>query len=309
MKVRHLFAVCVASMVWSGVVTPSVLACEKCDREHVCSGHCQSDDRGLLDRIDSALMRRQPRLPQGCLPQLPSLRGTFQASLLGHCCAGPSCGCEVTQASCGCEMAAASCGVERAGGPGHSEAQWHSESHVGSQPAVPSVHSDPSSFQPPAFKPRPQPVETLQEIPQVQPLPQRMPVEMVPRPDSEHDPFRDDSVRALRRVPAQSVQLRPSQRAYRQSYDPQASHESVRISLSDQELPNQRQMQTRLSQLPRTGLDEQRSSRQGNIAPVGPPNGQQPLPAVVTASGLSRADSRDLQRQPEAGYNPLRSSR
>lgn len=346
MKVRHFFAVCLASVVWSGIANSSLLACEECNSGHVCNACCQSDDRGLLDRIDSALVRRQPHLPRVCLPQLPSLRDTFQDGLLGNCgCgAGPSCGCELSPASCGCEITPASCGVELSGVARRPAAQWQRNSNSPSQPDVPSpeIASD-------AFQPRQQPVHRPQAATQVMPLQQHMPAETVPAPDNENDPFRDDSARVLRRVPAQSVQLRPSGRAYRQSYDPQARHESVRMSLSDQGLPGQRRNPTSLSQRPGTSLDAHGSSRQGNVAHDVQPSNQRPLPAVVTASGMATSgyaqqppsvssqqrnggsdfggrdvggrdvggnelesggvEDREVAQQPVAGFNPLRSSR
>lgn len=338
MRVRHLFAVCLASVVWSGSANLSLLACEECDSGHVCSVCCQSDDRGLLDRIDSALMRRQPHLPHGYLPQLPLVRDTFRNGLLRNCgcSASPNCGCEIRQASCGCEVTPASCGVEMLNMPGESTDQWQSNLTAPVQLDVPSpeITTD-------AFQPRQQLIQRPPAASQIKSLPQHMPAETVPTPDSESDPFRDDSARVLRRVPAQSIQLRPSGSAYRQSYDPQARHESIRMSLSDHELPGQRPTPTSLSQLPRTTFDAVGSSRQAGFAPPAQPREQRPLPSVVTASALaasgyaqqpphasrqpqnrgdesrtgglsaSRSDNRSPERQPAAaveGFNPLRSS-
>lgn len=337
MRIRHFFAVCLASMVWSGSANLSLLACEECDNGHVCSVCCQSDDRGLLDRIDSALVRRQPHLPHGYLPQLPLLRDTFRNGVLGNCggSAAPNCGCELSQATCGCEVTPASCGVEIPSVTRESTVQRQRNSSAPSQAAIPSPEIAPDAFQPrQQLIKRPQ--AAPQAAPQAVPLPQRMPAETTPTPDSESDPFRDDSARVLRRVPAQSVQLRPSGSVYRQSYDPQARHESVRMSLSDRKLPGQQPTPTSLSQLPRTNFDTQGSSRQGDFAQ---PRDQRPLPAVVTASALAasgyaqqppsassqarndggelrggglgarEADSPSAEQQPAVGFNPLRSSR
>lgn len=346
MRVRHLFAVCLASVVWSGSANLSLLACEECDSSHACSECCQSDDRGLLDRIDSALMRRQPQLPRGYLPQLPLVRDTFRNGLLGNCgCnASPSCGCELRQASCGCEVTPASCGVEMLNMPGEATTQssaqpsapWQSNSSVPVQADIPAPEIAADTFQP-----RQQLIQRPPAASQIKPLPQHMPAETVPTPESEVDPFRDDSARVLRRVPAQSIQLRPSGSAYRQSYDPQARHESVRMSLSDHELPSQRPTPTSFSQLPRSTFDAHGSSRQAGFTPPAQPREQQPLPSVVTASALtasgyaqqpssasrqsrngggelragglsaSRSDNRSPARQPAGAvesFNPLRSS-
>lgn len=330
MKVRHFFAVCLAGAVWCGIVNPWLLACEQCDSRHACSACCQSDDRGLLDRIDSALQRRQPHLQRLCLPQLPSLQG--------------NCGCGTASASCGCEIAPASCGAELSVLDGRTARPLQSNSSAPSRSDVPSpqIESD-------AFRPRQKPVKHAPPTPQVVPLPQRVPAEVVPTPDSEIDPFRDDSARVLRRAPVQSVQLRPSGSVYRQSYDPQARQESVRTSLSGHALPGQRQNPTSLSQLPPTRLDAHGSSRQEHSAPTTQPSGERPLPAVVTASGMANSgyqqqsprtssrpkdgdsglrgsglrgsglrgsgldaggvESLTVERQPAAGFNPLRSSR
>lgn len=337
MKVRHFFAVCLASVVCSGVANPSLQACEQCESEPVCSACCQTDDRGLLDRIDSALLRRQPQLPRGCPLHLPALREGFRNGLLGNCGGGcgakPSCGCELSQASCGCEITPASCGVELFGTAGASTAEWYGESIAVPQPQPPMAQSAPRTFQP-----RQQPTQRPPVAAELMPLQQHTPAEMVPTPDSQSDPFQDDSVRVLRRVPAQSVQLRPSGRAYRQSYDPQASHEPIRMSLSDQELSTQRRNPALASQLPGTNLDPHGSSRQGHVAPPSEPGSRRPLPAVVTASGLSSTgydqqatgassqtrkgdadlkggglggvgvENRAVERQPVPGFNPLRSN-
>ncbi len=338
MRVRHFFAVCLASMVWSGSANLSLLACEQCESSHVCNACCQSDDRGLLDRIDSALQRRQPNLQRVCLPQLPSLRGNCGWGTAA------SCGCELSRASCGCEIAPANCGAELSvlDGQPAEQLQWSSKALSQADVPSPQIASD-------AFQPRQKPVQHAPATPQVTPLPQHIPAEMIPAPDSESDPFRDDSARVLRRVPVQSIQLRPSGSAYRQSYDPQARHESARKSLSDHSLPGQRPDPTSLSQHPRTKFDTHGSSRQGSFAPETQPSSQRQLPAVVTASGLAtsgyeqqalRVSSRPKngegglrasglrgsglrgsgldaggveiraeERQPAVGFNPLRSSR
>lgn len=337
MKVRHFFAVCLASVVWSGIANPSLQACEQCESGPVCSACCQTDDRGLLDRIDSALLRRQPQLPRGCPLHLPALREGFRNGLLGNCAgscsAKPSCGCELSQANCGCEITPASCGVELSGAAGASTAEWYGETSLAPQPQPPSAQSAPRTFQP-----RQQPTQRPPTAAELMPLQQHTPAEMVPTPDSQSDPFRDDSVRVLRRVPAQSVQLRPSGRAYRQSYDPQASHEPVRMSLSDQELSGQRRNPALARQLPRTHLDPHGSSRQSHAAPASEPGSRRPLPAVVTASALTSTgyeqqatsvasqtrngegdfkgsglgadgvENRAGERQPVPGFNPLRSN-
>ena len=284
----------------------------------------------------------------------------------------PGCGCELHEPGCGCELHEPNCGVEMSAVAGHPKqhstyselgaanshqqaapiVERHKHAHQNQklpslppaapeqiekgeligQPKIdpyrgPAMHRDSSS--PPAAVERDSyRVQPLVPVPQVAPL-----------PDSEVDPFRDESATRVRRLPARPVQHRQSQGDYRQSFDPQARHESVRISLSDDGLSNPHPASARPSQSPTgvaqaqpRGLDPHGSSRLRGGSAVEPNNANQArLPEVVTASGqtaTNRGDarfgeesasrsrdvassgeavSRKVEHHPNGAANPLRS--
>lgn len=285
----------------------------------------------------------------------------------------PSCGCELNEPGCGCELHEPNCGVEMSGAGRHPQ-QYSTHSELGvahsHQQAPPIVerhdHAHPNQkpqSMPPAA---PEQVERGELIGQPNLTPYREPAvrpysssppaaverdsyrvqppvpvpQVTPLPDSEVDPFRDESATRVRRLPARPVQHRQSQGDYRQSFDPQARHESVRMSLSDDVLSDPHPASARPSQSPTgvaqvqpRGLDPHGSSRlRGGSAVESNGVNQARLPEVITASGQtattrgnarfgedSASRSRDVassgeavrrtvEHYPNGAANPLRSN-
>lgn len=341
MRMRHFMAVCLASLAVSNSVPQSLSACEQCRGGHVCSSCQPSDDRGLLDRLDALLIRRRPRLSPVSIACLPALDGrlcrTVATRAVCRCGTGPNCGCELNEPTCGCELSEPTCGCElHQAGPYHT--LGHANSGLATSPrpvpraerqdepyweesysAPPHLSNPPAAgrnrYQPDA--PVPQPV-----APQpVAPLPRHQPTETVPRPDSEVDPFRDESTGRVRRIPARAVQLTPSHRDDRQSYDAQARHKPVHMSLTDDAIIGQPQMSLGMNHTQRQTLDANGSSR--HRAAESMRAAPERLPEVVSASGqrtlvngrlssdVEQDSGNNTARQPAqtqaAGFgNPLR---
>lgn len=299
----HLILLTAVALVWSGGGL-SLLACERCDgrpQQTPCRQCGYSDDRGLLDLLDSAAGRMQDRMARVKLPTLPRpFRSRAEASC--GCELAPSCGCEIApncgceiEPSCGCERApscgcemAPSCGCELKPSCGCEMApHCGCEMNAAQMPPVGNYYSTPAPVPhtspaipwnqplpnrqvesrppqtrqttpawpvPPAYsapsntgsKPWTYGSPTSKEaVPQQNTQPNHQP-HSLPRtqqspvldqgtlPDSQVDPFRDDSASRIRRLPAQTIQFQrqvnqprsaqPAPRSYGQSYDPQASH-------------------------------------------------------------------------------------
>lgn len=263
MKVIRFIAASLAATTLSLTASGLSLACDKCRGQTPCRACGTSDDNGLLDGLDRIAQRLRPRLPR--LPSLDSaLRIGF--SDRGHCDAHATCGCELSEPTCGCELKEPSCGCEspescdcrmHAGDSSH-----HLHQHV-HQDALPGANSTPSQ----RYLPYSQPVEPFAApipIPQrarensrqapnvqlgptndhnIQPAPgserqQLNPVQpkvpdLVPLPDSEVDPFRDDAATRVRRIPTRAIQYRQPSTTHHRSYDEQARHDGVRIQWND----------------------------------------------------------------------------
>jgi len=340
MRMRHFMAVCLASLAVSNSVPQSASACEHCRGGHVCSSCQPSDDRGLLDMLDSVLVRRRPRLAPVSIPRLPSLDGSLCRAMAGRvacrCGAGPDCGCELNEPACGCELNEPTCGCElHQTGRYNSHGQASSRAATSPQPALPyeplgesysESYCEPYMLSPPAaIEKDSDRIGAPQPLP-VAPQPLHQPAEIVPRPDSEVDPFRDESAGRVRRIPARAVQHTQSQRDYRQSYDAQARQEAVRMSLTDDPMGGLPQMTEDSNYARRQNLDTNGSSRRRTVEPARSPT-EHP-PEVITASGQqalssgrSNPDSshdnssrnnsvrRSVQPQAAGIANPLRSNR
>ncbi|MEZ6149279.1 MAG: hypothetical protein R3C09_04085 [Pirellulaceae bacterium] len=335
MRMRHFMAVCLAGLAVSNSVPESLSACERCRGEHLCKSCQPSDDRGLLDMLDSVLVRRRPRLEPVSIPRLPSLDGSLSRAVAGRvtcqCGSAPDCGCELNEPNCGCELNEPTCGCELhqtdryiTHGQAGSRAAISTQSALPDEPlgesysesySAPYMPSSPTAIEHDSYRidaPRPLPVT---------PQPHHQPTEIVPRPDSEVDPFRDESTGRVRRIPARAAQHTPSQRDDRQSYDAQARHEAVRMSLSDDPTGEPAQPTVDSNYARRQNLDVNGSSRRRTVEPAHSPAVH--LPEVVTASGLQTLSSgratpgasygnnsvpRTVQPQATGVANPLRSN-
>ncbi len=322
MRMRHFMAVCLASLAVSNSVPQSLSACERCRGGDVCSSCQPSDDRGLLDMFDSVLVRRRPRLAPVTIPRLPSLDGSLCRAMAGRvacrCGAGPGCGCELSEPTCGCELSEPTCGCEL-----HQTGRYDTHGQAGSRAAIspqparpyePLGESYSESYSEPYMPSRPAAIEhdssragTPQPLP-VAPQPLHQPAEIVPRPDSEVDPFRDESAGRVRRIPVRAVQHTPPQRDYRQSYDAQARHEPVRMSLSDDATSVQPQLSEGLNYARRQSLDANGSSRRSAVEPAR--TTRERLPEVITASGQQgpskQRSNPDASYDNYPGYNSVR---
>lgn len=329
MRMRHVMAVCLASLAVSSSLPQSLLACDRCRSGQACRSCQPSDDRGLLDMLDSVLVRRRPQLSPVTIPQLPSLDGSLCRAMSRRvacrCGAGPRCGCELNnEPTCGCELHQAA--RHKTHGPVNSGAA------TSPQPTPSDEHRDNSHLERDSKTYTSSPSDAVEQdsyrinaprsLPEA-PLPRHLPTETVPRPDSEVDPFLDESAKRVRRVPARAVQRTQPQRDYRQNYDAQARHEAVHMSLSDDTIGGQPQMTADSNYAQRQSLDVNGSSRRRVVEPTRTANERQP--EVISASGKralsyghssSVADSGDdsgnsashrrTQPQPIEVANPLR---
>ena len=293
MRMRHVMAVCLASLAIGNSVPQSLSACERCRGGHVCSTCQPSDDRGLLDRLDAFLVRRRPKLEPVTIPRLPSIDGSLCRAVAGRvacrCGAGPNCGCELNEPTCGCELhqagryvthGQAGAGVAISPQPSPPSEQMNASRGGGSY-SQPYSTSPPATAEQESYRPN-----TPKSLP-ASPLPLNQPKETVPRPDSEVDPFRDESAGRVRRIPARAVQHTPSPREYRQSYDAQARHEPARRSLTDDALRGQSPVPASLSRTRYQDLDAHGSSRQRAVEPIR--TTPERLPEVISASGQQAA--------------------
>ncbi|MCA9158477.1 MAG: hypothetical protein KDA72_09130 [Planctomycetales bacterium] len=344
MRMRHFMAVCLAGLAVSNSVPRSLSACERCRGEHVCSSCQPSNDQGLLDRIDSVLLRRRPRLTPVSIPRLPSLDGSLYRPMAGRvtcrCGSGPDCGCELNEPTCGCELNEPTCGCEL-NGPTcgcelHQTGRYYTDGQAGSRAAISPQPAHPDeplgdsyseSYSAPYMPNPPAAIENdgyrigaPKSLP-VTPRPQHQPTEIEPPPDSEVDPFRDESTGRVRRIPARAVQHTQSQRNYRQSYDAQARHEAVRMSLTDDAIGGQPQLTVDSNYARRQNLDANGSSRRRAVEPARwtaelPPevitaSGQQTLStgrSTPDASYGNNSAPRMVQPQATGVANPLRSN-
>lgn len=330
MRMRHFMAVCLASLAVSNSVPQSLSACDHCRVGQACSSCQPSDDRGLLDKLDSFLMHRRPQLSPVTIPRLPTLDGSLVRAVTGRTArrwsAETGCGCELNEPTCGCEL--------------HQTGRYHTHGQAGSRAAISPYpaplyeqlgesysesYSEPYTPIPPAaVEDERYRTDGPHSLPDA-PLPNYQPEEVVPHPDSEVDPFRDESAGRVRRIPARAVQHTQPQRDYRQSYDSQARREPVRMSLPDNAISGQSQMTAGSNYARRQNLDVNSSSRHRAVEPTR--TSTERLPEVISAAGqrpLSdarvNADAnhayysgnnsvrRTTQPQAAGVVNPLRSS-
>ena len=329
MSFRRFILASLTAMAVHAAAGRAAEACDACRGKTPCQTCAAADDHGLLDALDLAARRLQPRLPRWNMPRVPSLDTALQAAFGGVGGRSPqaSCGCELRGASCGCELQPPSCGCEAPSGCDcHLSSRpsrniydyepadpWTSSEIVApiptpipTAPTLPAParprtpHAPPAIHQPNSAPAHRVPQHPLQQppgqVPQpTRPAPARVPAPM-PLPDSQVDPFRDDTALRIRQIPARTIQHSQPASTYRSDYDPQASAGRVSTRLSDiEETP-----------APRWGLDDQRSSRTRTVPAV-----TAATPAVVTAAGSAPAawhatsphDARPLPLGPD---NPLR---
>lgn len=194
------------------------------------------------------------------------------------CEAAPSCSCETAAPSCGCETSVScepSCGAEqkkclggsslferlftkKAKGPGcgcEIEATCGAEQSPcacntcqtpASVPNVVPQYAEPAPTQQlkdPVYQAPAQPMDMDSPVPAPQPPTRQRDAVPPPArvPDAQIDPFMDDAVNRVRRVPAKTIQYQMpatstqerSQPSYGEAYDPQASNGPVRMRFSD----------------------------------------------------------------------------
>ena len=293
MRFNRKFAATMVAAVMSLTGGGLSLACDQCRGRTPCQVCGTSDDRGLLDGLDRVAQRLQPRLPR--LPSLDSaLRIAF--SDRGRCdsqasCGcelqGPTCGCELKEATCGCELKEPTCGCEA---PEGCDGQYHTGINASQLPVQrhnAQAGQRPSPKQLPQTAPStphpPTPMAAPAPIPHQGPNPMQPRVpELVPLPDKEVDPFRDDAAVRVRRIPARPIQNSHPSPDYSQNYGPQASRDSVRLRLSDDATAAN----------PRMARDESSSNRT-YTATAAKLNGTAELrqPEVVTAAAESHEHS------------------
>lgn len=328
MKFRRLIVASLTSLIASVPTGTLLEACEQCRGNNACHTCTTADDNGLLDLLDAASHRLQPRLPRVSMPRVPSLDTALKFALGGRPAA--SCGCEIIQAGCGCELHEPSCGCEaptgcschhqtEGGSVRHYEVHSFSEpQHVSESLGIATRHTAPESEALPTPRVAPQtaprgsaqsgvphinsyPPAASPQPPARMPAPSRVPVPSpVPVPDSQIDPFRDDTATRVRQIPARPIQYRQVTPTYRQNYDPQASNGSgAHMRLSDDHAPA----------VDRIALDDQSSSRSRRVQEPAA-RSQAHAPNVVTASGssLHSYDQRQSQPTPLGPTNPLRSN-
>lgn len=343
MKVRNFIAVCLTGFAAGTSLVNSLEACDRCRGGHTCNSCGPTDDRGLLDRLDSLLQRRQPQLPPLCDPSRPLFPGVLRCPVaLGDCCQcgsgpgcgcelnGPGCGCELSEPTCGCELTEANCGVEMSN-EGCSSHEHDNSSHSSSgsmfesQPATPlDTHrgripmSNIPQPVPPLLPPYKEAIEPfssnssdsvvpsppLERVPQNAPTIPKGENKTPPLRDSEVDPFQDESAGRLRRLPTRQVQHNQSQRVYRQNYDPQASKTLMHRSISDDGRGSRQ-----VSDLTPTSASGANRYRMPEVITA---SGQAPTKSgdTSTASYYDNAAQRPVQRVAvEPIANPLRSSR
>lgn len=317
MKVIRFIAAALAATTLSLTASGLTLACDKCRGQMPCRACATSDDDGLLDGLDRIAQRLQPRLPR--LPSLDSaLRIGF--SDRGQSDARATCGCELSEPTCGCELKEPSCGCEspescdcrmHAGDNSH-----HLHQHVHQDP-LPRVNSTPSQRRVPDAQPvgpfaAPIPIpqrarEESLRVPNVQrgptndhntqpapgserqllnPVQPKVP-DLIPVPDREVDPFRDDSATRVRRVPSRAIQYRQPTPTNQRSYDEQASRHGVRIHWSDAIAPSASQSLTRKESSPDRAGSSQAFRQQSSV--------EARRSQVVTAAAETR-------EQPSTGY-------
>ncbi len=313
MKIRRFATGLLACWTLTHSFPPSLQACDHC-RNRAAASECGcSDDRGLLDWLDSTLQRRKP-----VLPRLPSLRGALGSLREANC------GCETRVATCGCEPHEPTCGCELSAGCkgacSGNRGGYASSAPTGGQPTPPVQSPYDDSHE------RPYSAPTLSEgtvvapphLPHstpISPLQQPAPLETVPIPDSQVDPFLDDGVQRLRPVPARPAGIRGVQRLYRQDYDPQASRPqasgpAVHAHLSDdvpagayvqREIAAELPIDSGRSQLAPHSSSRLRTTSNERTRPVVDDRATQ----VITASGVQQGYSRNSERASDR-VNPLR---
>jgi hypothetical protein len=229
MKFSRIIATGLAAFAASLTTSGFINACEQCRGRTACQACAGTDDQGLLDTLNAAAKRMQPRLPRWSPPRLPSLDTALRQALggltAGRGCAscgcemnGPTCGCELQEPTCGCELREPTCGCELR------EPSCGFESHPS--------HSTSMDYHQHVHDPAPVPIPVPRETTPQSNAPYVVP-QPVPLPDREVDPFRDDSASHLRRTPTRTIQYRQTRPTYRQTFDPQASHDGVQLRTSD----------------------------------------------------------------------------
>lgn len=321
MTFRCWIATCFAAVAIGNGLVQQLGACDQCRGKTPCRACRPTDDRGLLDFLDSAAQKVHPCLPKLRMPRLPSLDTALGKAFGGQCrqadCGcevSPSCGCE-SSPSCGCEVREPSCGCEDSGACGCQSGQMVYSTHPTPAPSGPThghLHSM-APYDQPYTAPMSVPDHRTPPGPPAAPAPLRSTTpfispEPMPLPDSEVDPFRDDSAARVRRIPARSIQYRrPASNAsnYGQNYDPQAAVVPAQIRRSDG-------VETQASRLAldatsSSRLRSTRSSFQSSLS-------DDSESAVITASGnlpsriLATPAARPVPRNanPAESFNPLR---
>lgn len=265
--------------------------CDGCSHSH-----CKScDDRGLLDSAGVFFSRVHASL---CAPPKGKCKHGCDGKSVKN---SPSCGCEVAP-SCGCE-AAPCCGSPR----GHVAHEIPAPQQFGTpvyqfSPRHPGSSEIPTRSNPTMSRAAPQtltrPIYTPAPVPPtVQPSPPAS------RPDSEVDPFSDDSASRVRKIPAKTIQFKLQKSTYGKEFDPQA--QNVRVQFRDN-LVRQEPVSTQSVASSGVGRGHSTTRSSRGLKPVS----TQP-PAVVTASGtkllalpLSRA--KPMPKSVPEIENPLR---
>ncbi|MEZ6081792.1 MAG: hypothetical protein R3C56_40800 [Pirellulaceae bacterium] len=135
MRMRHFMAVCLAGLAVSNSVPESLSACERCRGEHLCKSCQPSDDRGLLDMLDSVLGTPPATTGASEHSTSPIARWKFVSRLAGRvtcqCGSAPDCGCELNEPNCGCELNEPTCGCEL-----HQTDRYITHGQAGSRAAI-----------------------------------------------------------------------------------------------------------------------------------------------------------------------------
>ncbi len=318
----QLFIILLTATPILGVSTGALLACDQCEVQAK-RGACQAcDDRGILDGLNALAHRLQPRLPKAAKSKVNPLDRLLRDACSGRvgrtdssrqatcgCETSTSCGCEI-EASCGCEMEP-SCGCEQQPSCGCEMSMGAYDRNEGAIPlqaapapvaverlapqllqnkTVPHTHAQPA---------QPMPSRELQKVPESAPS-SKAPNEVVPLPDNEVDPFRDEGEARIRRIPARPVHYQTSVQNYGNRLDPQASKTPARVRMTDEATYDS----SRLT------LDANNSSRLRSARPDTPHRNLGS--SVVTASGsvpqrISATPNLRLQpREETEQVNPLR---
>jgi hypothetical protein len=272
---RSKFAIALFATL-SVVASSATRACDDCKPNCTkCKSAVVCDDKGLLSIIDTFAGRIQSgvraSLPQVNLPKLGS-SCNCKSSPKSSCDGGPSCGCESGRVSAG---------------------EFH-------RPAP--TRLTPSCAPPMQPHVRSEPVELPSG-----PMPLPREPESVPVPESSVDPFMDDSVSRVRKLPARTILYTKPSNRYRESYDPQAFN-SYRVRLND-ESPS-----VQSKGIDGSAFKAAESSRRSAAAPsadgpevVTASAHLEPAPVPIGSKNAQRLPSRDAVETYYA--NPLRADK